>query len=135
MATLSSKGDAIKLSISAVFTTIARCISIDGPGLRPKVYEVVPLDGGVGEGRKPTGYAEATPCTARLLFDPSGTTDKALTALYTTPAVASWKRVFPDAAEWAFSGTLTNFLPHSAANQPLTADFEVTPDGLVTVPT
>lgn len=135
MGAVSSKSDALKLSIASVYTTIARCLNIDGPALKPKVFDATTLDGGVGEARKPTGYAEAGPCTARLLFDPSGTTDQALTDLYTTPALADWKRVFPDTKEWVWSGTLTGFTPHSAVNQPLTADIEITPDGLVTVPT
>lgn len=137
MAKIASKGTALKLSISSVFTTIAAVIGLNGPGMKPAVYDATALDSGVGMEKKPTGYVDGGTVSGNLFFDPVAATHQALTDLVTTPAVASWKNVWSDGAstEWPYSGTLTGFNPSAALADGLKADFEITLDGIPTLPT
>lgn len=132
-----SKGTVLQLSISAVFTTIARLTRLRGPGMRPQTYDALTLDGAAGIPVKPTGYIRGGTVSASILFDPLGTTDQALTDLITAPAVASWKNVYNDGSStaWPYSGTLTQFEPAADPAGPLTADIEITLDGIPTLPT
>jgi hypothetical protein len=88
------------------------------------------------EGQIPTEYTQQKPFTAKLNLDPSGTTDKFIINAAKAPAAAgiAVKRVWPDGAEWTWTGTFTSVMPHDAAGQPLTMDIEHTPHGAITVP-
>ncbi len=137
MAKIASKGTALKLSISAVFTTIAQVESLTGPGMKPATFDATGLDSGVGMEFKPTGYVDGGEVTGTLFMDPVLATFQALTDLVTTPAVALWKMVWSDGAstEWPFSGVLNNLEPTANKSDGLKANFGVKLDGIPTLPT
>lgn len=137
MTKIAPKGAALKLSISAVYTTIAQNREFTGPDAETQTYDATTLDGGVGMAFKPTGYVNGGTVSGSLLFDPVDSTHQAMTDLLTTPAVASWKCVWSDAAltEWAFTGVLTKFTPKVSLTEGLVADYEIKLDGIPTYPT
>lgn len=137
MAKIASKGTALQLSISAVFTTIAQVSGLRGPGMKPQTYDATALDSGVGMEKKPTGFVDGGEVSGDMFFDPVAVTHQALTDLVTTPAVASWKTLWSDVATtaWPYSGTLSNFEPSASLNDGLKAAFGITLDGIPTLPT
>lgn len=137
MATQTSKAALFKTTISAAFVTVARMTSFDGPGITATMIPDLTLDGSVAEGQIPTGYTTQQPLAGKINFDPAGTTDKFVVNSVKTPPAAgvASKIVWPDgSSEWTWTGNFTKFMPHAAAGQALTADFEHQPQGAVTVP-
>jgi len=134
---IASKGTALQLSISSVFTTIASITDLDGPTAEPGVFNPTTLDGGVGIPAKPTGYVSGGTVTCNGYFDPVETTHQACTDLLTAPAVASWKILWSDSATtaWTFSGVLSQFSPSATTEDGLKFAMSVTLDGIPSYPT
>lgn len=132
---VASKGTALKLSISAVFTTIAALIDLNGPDAEVQVFDSTGLDSGTGMQFDPTGYVNGGRVSGNLHFTPTAATHQALTDLITAPAVSSWKEIFPDTTEWPFSGILLRFTPRAAVNDGLKAAIEIKLDDICTYPT
>ena len=137
MTKIASKGTALQLSISAVFTTVAQVTSIDGPDSEVETFDSTSLDSGVGKETDVTGFVVGGTVSGELFFDPVAATHQALTDVITAPAVSSWKIIWSDAAstEWPFSGVLKKLTPKAALAEGLTASFEIELDGMVTYPT
>ena len=132
----SSKNALVKTTISAAFVTVARLTTFDGPGITATMLQNLVLDGGTAEAQLPSGYTTQQPFSAKVNFDPSGTTDKFIVNSVTTPPAAgvACKIVWPDASEWTWTGNWTKAMPHAAAGQLLTLDIENQPQGAVTTP-
>lgn len=134
---IASKGTNLQLSISAVYTTIASITDLDGPSAEPGIFNPTTLDGGVGVPVKLTGYVAGGTVTANGYFDPVEATHQALTDLLTTPASASWKIIWSDAATttWSFSGVLTGFTPSATTDDGLKFSITIAVDGIPSYPT
>lgn len=137
MTKYAGKGSILQLEIASVFTTITQLLSIDGPDMKPEVYESRTLDDGAGIGQKPTGYVNGGTVSVEGFFDPVGATHQALTDLVTAPAVVNWKIKYSDgsATAWPFAGTLTNFKTSIKMNDGIKFNGEITLDGIPTLPT
>jgi len=137
MTKVASKGTALQLSISAVFTTVVQITNIDGPDSEVQSFDSTSLDSGVGMEKDVTGFVDGGNVSGECFFDPVAVTHQALTDVITAPAVSSWKIVWSDAAstEWPFSGILKKFTPTAALAEGLKAAFEIELDGMVTYPT
>lgn len=137
MTAIASKGTAIQLSIASTFTTIAQVYELTGPGPEVGRFEWTNLGSGTGRRKLPTGYVDGGTVSWSMFFDPVAATLQALTALITTPAVASWKVIWSDAAstEWPFSAILVGLEPKATLDDGLKCDCEADLDGLVTYPT
>jgi hypothetical protein len=138
MTVWASKGTALQLSISSVYTTIAHLDSIDGPNAEVQSFDATALDSGVGMPFKPTGFVNGGAINSGGFCDPTGTTFQALTDLVTTPAVAQWRLVLPDTAgtQWPFNAFIQNApKPVAAVGDGLKFDFSAKLDGMVAYPT
>lgn len=137
MVKIASKGTKLQLSIASTFTDIVQMVELTGPGPEVKTFNSTALDSGTGEENEVTGFVSGGNVSFAVLFDPVAATHQALTDLITTPAVASWKEIWSDAAntEWPFNGILTKFEPKAALEDGLRADCEILLDGMVTYPT
>lgn len=135
-ARVKSKATAIKLSIATVFTTIAAVKSLKSQKPKVQTYDSTALDSGVGMEKSVTGYVDSGSVTGTLWYDTSTATHKALLGKITTPTEDdSWKLVFADSGEWAFTGILTEFGDVKVEmNSGITADFTVETDGVITFP-
>lgn len=137
MAKYGGKGTVLQLSIAAVYTTIGQNISIDGPDPDVEDFESTDLSTGVGRAYQPTGYVDGGMVTGEGFLDPVAATFQALTDLLTTPAVSSWKIIFPDAAatEWSFSAILKKVKPKVVRTDGLKFDYALKLSGIVSYPT
>jgi len=134
---ISSKGLALQLSIATVFTSIAALDTINAPAPKVQTVDTTCLDTPIGMEHKPTGWVDGGACSGSGFLDPVEATLKALTALITTPAVASWKVKWPDAANtvWPFNGVLDELAPAGKVGDFVRFNFNITLDGIVTYPT
>lgn len=134
---IASKGTALQLSISSVYTTIASITDLDGPSAEPQTFNPTTLDGGAGIPVKLTGYVLGGTVTCNGYFDPVETTHQALTDLLTTPASSNWKTIWSDAAltQWPYAGVLTGFTPSATTDDGLKFAITITVDGIPTYPT
>lgn len=131
-----SKGTALQLSIASVYTTVIQMITINAPDANVQTYDATALDTvGAGEEHLPTGYVDGGICSGTAFFDPTAATQKAMTALITTPALANWKIIWSNLTEWPFSGTLTKFTPKAERTTGLMFDWSIRLSGIVTYPT
>lgn len=136
MAKTVSKGTALKLSISSVFTAVGGLTKIDGPGPDVGTYDATALDtSGSGREKKPTGFVDGGVVSASGFFDPDDSMTFALNGKITTPVVSEWRIDWSDGEQWPFDGVLKKFKPVAELDQGLKHDLEIELDGLPDYPT
>ena len=83
-----SKGTALLMEISSVYTAIPQVTSIDISGEKGETYDSVTLDGGVFKTKNPTGYVE--PCTIKfdMFYDMGNVVHQAYTSFVAAPPAA-----------------------------------------------
>jgi hypothetical protein len=133
---VSSKGAALQLSISSVFTSIASLDTLNAPAAKVQTVDTTCLDSPVGMEHKPTGWVDGGACSGSGFLDPVEATHKALTALIAAPLISQWKVKWSDIAAtvWPFNGTLDEFAPTAKVGDFLRFTFNITLDGITTYP-
>lgn len=134
MAEVKGQGTLLKVDISSTFTTIAQRVEITGPELTQPKIDATDLDD-TSEQSCPGLFAGGA-LQMTIHYDTAQTTHKRLTTGVRTGVTESWKLVFSDTTEWAFSGYLTRFKPMGMSRDNLVkAEIEIQVTGAVTVPT
>ena len=95
---IKSKGTALLMSISAVYTAIPMLKSISISGAQSETFDSRTLDqaGSYGE-FEPNGYTAAPTIAADGFRDPDDTTQQAFIALLVTPVATNFKVTYVDA--------------------------------------
>lgn len=138
MAKIVGKGTALQLSIASTFTTIAQLTSITLPEAESETVECDTLDNAnAGIPYAQTGRTEGGSCSFEGYIDPVAATFQAVTDLLTTPADASWKIIFSDAAttEWTFTGAGVSIGGSVDTGSLSTFSGSIKLDGIVAYPT
>jgi len=134
MSKIKSKGTALQQMIGTVYTAVAQCLSIDASGAESETYESTTLDGGVGKTYDQTGFTESGSVSAELFYDPALAGHQALVELLTTPADETWKIVWSDTSEWAFTGAGVGFDASASLNDGVKGTLSIKIDGDITFP-
>lgn len=103
-----SKGTALLMSISAVYTAIPMLKSISISGAQSQTYNGSTLDqSGAYEINDPNGYTSAPTISADGFRDPDDTTQQAFIALLVTPVATNFKVTYTDGTPLSevYSGT------------------------------
>lgn len=93
---IKSKGTALLMSISSVYTAYDGIISIDVSGEKSETYDSVTLDGPVGKTKTGTGYVEPATIKFESFHDPVGTVPAAFQALVRAPTPTNFKVTYAD---------------------------------------
>lgn len=91
-----SKGTALLMEISAVYTAIPLLKSISISGEKSTTYDSTVLDGPVHMTKDPTGYSEAPTIAADGFYDPDDTVQLAFIALLSAPVETNFKVTYVD---------------------------------------
>jgi len=103
-----SKGTALLVSISAVYTAIPLLKSISISGAQSQTFEANTLDQSGAYGlNEPNGYTTAPTISAEGFRDPDDTTQKFFIALLATPVATNFKVTYTDGTPLSevYSGT------------------------------
>ena len=135
MAQLVCKGTALQQMIGTVYTAVGQLISLDLPECESETYESDTLDNtDAGIPYAATGRSEGGSLGFELFYDPALSGHQELLTLVTTPADESYKVVFSDASEWAFTGAGISFGGTVALNDGLKGSGSIKLDGIPTFP-
>jgi hypothetical protein len=91
-----SKGTALLMEISAVYTAMPQLKSLGIAGEASETYDSTTLDGGTFKTHEPTGYSETATITAEVFRDPDDTVQAAFKALIATPVKTNFKVTYAD---------------------------------------
>lgn len=109
MAKVKSKGTALFMSISSVYTAIPQIKSISISGEKSEVFENVTLDGIAFKTKSPTGYVDPCSISAEVFYDPQNAVHAAFIALIAAPKVTNFKVTYADSGtDPLFSGGPTS---------------------------
>jgi hypothetical protein len=92
-----SKGTALLMSISSVYTAIPQLKSISISGEKSEVFENVTLDGIAFKTKSPTGYVDPCTISAEVFYDPQNAVHAAFTALVAAPVATNFRVTYGDA--------------------------------------
>jgi hypothetical protein len=128
---IKSKGTALLMSISAVYTAIPMLKSISISGAQSQTYNSSTLDGVVYETNDPTGYTTAPTITADVYRDPDDTVQTAFIALLAAPVATNFKVTYVDATpkEEVYSGTGFGFDTSVALSEGLSCSYTIQTSG------
>lgn len=104
MAKIVGKGGKIQQTIATTLTDVAQVLSLEFAGSESLTYDSTTLDGGVFKTYDPTGYSEPGTVSGEMFYDPALVGHQALTDLISSPADESWKLIYSDLSEQAFTG-------------------------------
>tara|TARA_R110000822_G_scaffold66972_2_gene163416 strand:+ start:1759 stop:2169 length:411 start_codon:yes stop_codon:yes gene_type:complete len=91
-----SKGTALLMEISAVYTAIPQLLSISISGEATTTYDSTTLDGPVHMTNDITGYTTAPSISAEGFYDPDDTVITAYAALLAAPVATNFKVTYVD---------------------------------------
>lgn len=126
-------GTLLQCTISAVLTTVAQRVKLDGPELTVGTAETTNLDSTVKTYR-PT-IPDSGKISGTLQYDPQDATHLFLFGLYSSPATNAMAMVFSDVGPttFSFTGILTKLKPTGMeVESNLEAEFEIQITGAVT---
>lgn len=128
---IKSKGTALLMSISAVYTAIPMLKSISISGAKSGTYPSKTLDGVVYETHDPTGYTAAPVIAAEGFRDPDDTTQMAFIALLLAPVATNFKVTYVDGTPLSevYSGTGFGFDTTVAMDDGLACSYEIQTSG------
>ena len=126
-----SKGTALLMSISAVYTAIPLLKSISISGAQSQTYNSSTLDGSVYETNDPTGYTTAPSISADGYRDPDDTVQQAFIALLAAPVATNFKVTYADATPLSeiYSGTGFGFDTSVALSEGLSCSYTIQTSG------
>lgn len=104
-----SKGTALLMEISAVYTAIPLLKSISISGEKSTTYDSTVLDGPVHMTKDPSGYSEAPTIAADGFYDPDDTVQLAYIALMSAPVETNFKVTYVDATPTSVIYACTGF--------------------------
>lgn len=93
---IKSKGTALLMEITSVYTAIPLLISLDVTGEKSETFPSETLDGSAYKTRDPTGYVEPPIIKAEGFYDPDDTTIQAVEAKVAAPAANNFKVTYTD---------------------------------------
>lgn len=140
MAVKKSKGSKLQITIGTTLTDIAQVTQFSFSGSEVGTFETSTLNQtAAGRTYANNGFSEGGSVSGTCFFDPTDTSQQAITDLITTPTDdtdfnAIWTAT-ATTSDWAFVGIVTNFDPAVNLNDPITADFGIKLDGLPTYQT
>lgn len=128
---IKSKGTALLMSISAVYTAIPLLKSISISGAKSQTYNSTTLDGVVYETNDPNGYTTAPVISAEGFRDPDDTVQLAFIALMAAPVATNFKVTYVDASPLSeiYSGTGFGFDTTVAMAEGLSCSYEIQTSG------
>jgi len=94
---IQSKGTALLMEISAVYTTVPNLKTIAISGEASMTYPSTTLDGAVHETHDLNGYVSAPTIAADVWHDPDDAVHTAAGVLLTAPLANNWKVTYVDA--------------------------------------
>lgn len=126
-----SKGTALLMSISAVYTAIPLLKSISISGAESQTYNSTTLDGVVYETNDPTGYTTAPTITADGFRDPDDATQAAFIALLAAPVATNFKVTYADTTPLSevYSGTGFGFDTSASLSEGLSCSYKIQTSG------
>jgi len=86
-----SKGTALLMSISTVYTAVPQIITMDKSGEKGETFDGRTLDGGIGLTKPSTGFVEPPVISGELFFDSANTVHLAMKAVMRTPVDTNFK--------------------------------------------
>lgn len=133
-AKLKSKGTALLMSISSVYTAYDGLTSLDVSGEKSETFDSVTLDGPVGKTKTGTGYVEPAVIKAESFHDPSGTVQIAFQALVRAPTPTNFKVTYTDAGPTSeiYNGVGFGLDKKATPNDGLKGSLEIVTSGLPT---
>ena len=140
MAVKKSKGSKLQITIGTTLTDVAQVTTFSFSGSEVGTFETSDLaQTSAGRTYGVNGFTEGGSVSGTCFFDPTDSSQQALTDLLTTPANdkafnAIWEATSAS-SDWAFTGIVTNFDPAANLNDALSADFGIKLDGLPTYQT
>lgn len=104
---IKSKGTALLMEISSVYTAIPQLISINISGEASTTYDSTTLDGPVHMTNDPTGYTTAPTIAAEGFYDPDDAVITAYSDLLAAPVATNFKVTYVDTTPTSviYSGT------------------------------
>jgi len=131
--TVKSKGTALLMSISAVYTAIPLLKSISISGAESQTYPSSTLDGTVYETHAATGYTTAPTISAEGFRDPDDSTQAAFIALLvtSTPIAVNFKVTYVDTTPLSeiYSGVGFGFDTTVAMSDGLACSYKIQTSG------
>jgi len=136
MGKYASKGLALQVEISSVYTTITQLTDISFPDGTVGTWKSTSLDStGPSHEYETDGWVDEGDFSASGFYDPAQATHDEMEDLRATPAKRNWKIVLPSSlGEWAFAGILTKWTPKGSVEAPLTFDMAGKVSGNITYP-
>lgn len=124
--TISSLGTVLKVTITAVLTTVTGVRDVEWDGPEVETYESDDL-GDSFVNLEPTGRSSGGSVKASILWDPAAATNTKLIALFNTPAREDWSIAWGSApaATQLFNGILKKQNRKAERGSPLMADIEI----------
>lgn len=104
-----SKGTALLMEISAVYTAIPLLKSISISGEKSTTYDSTVLDGPVHMTKDPTGYSESPSIAADGFYDPDDAAQQAYIALIAAPVETNFKVTYVDSTPTSAVYACTGF--------------------------
>ena len=92
-----SKGTALLMEISSVYTAVPQLKSLSIAGAASETYDSTTLDGGAYKTHDITGYTETATISAEVFRDPDDTVHAAFIALLATPVATNFRVTYADA--------------------------------------
>lgn len=121
MAKIKSKGTALLMSISSVYTAIPQCTDISLSGEASLTADTTTLDGGAFKTYDANGYVEPCKISANGFYDPDDTVHAAIVALVAAPVATNFKVTYTDTSPLSavYSGTGIGFDKSISLNDPV----------------
>jgi len=128
---IKSKGTALLMSISAVYTAVPLLKSITISGAQSQTYNSTTLDGSVYETNDPNGYTTAPTIAAEGFRDPDDTVQAAFIALLAAPVATNFKVTYVDATPLSeiYSGTGFGFDTNVQMAEGLSCSYNIQTSG------
>ena len=137
MAKMTSKGTRLQKSIASTFTTIAYVRSTNGPGPETQFFDGTDLNSEHLEDGEPTGQSAPGEVSGELFYDPANAQVQSMLDEIDDPATngkSSWKIIWPNDDETAFTGTVRTVNPKASVGEALLADFTIKLSAMATFP-
>lgn len=94
---IKSKGTALYMSISSVYTAVPQLKSVSVSGEKSETFDNTTLDGIAFKTKSPTGYVEPCSISADVFYDPQNAVHVAFIALVAAPVATNFKITYADA--------------------------------------